>query len=985
MAEEPKQGEKKPIERVIRVFISSTFRDMQMEREILIKRVFPQLRKLCEERAVSWTEVDLRWGITSEESAEGKVLPICLEEIQRCRPYFIGLLGERYGWVSQNVPNELLEREPWLMDQLREGKSVTELEILHGVLRDPLMAEHAYFYLRGPKWLDYLPSTANRADYVSENASAAEKLRRLKDQIRASGLPVRENYPTPEALGELVRSDLTAVLNRLFPQGSQPDPLAQEAMEQEAYARSRETLYISRPEYFARLDTHAAEVGNQPLVITGQSGAGKSALLANWTSGYRRTHPEVLVLEHYIGASPAGADWAHMVRRIMAEFKQRLGLEECIPEQPEALRSEFPNWLHRAAGKGRIILIIDAINQLEDRQGALDLVWLPSVLPANMRLILSTLPGRSLEEMRKRGWPSLNVAPLDAEERIALVRDYLALYAKSLSRDRVQRIADAPQSANPLYLRVLLDELRVFGEHARLDERIDHCLDARSPRELYRKVIARWEEDFGDGTAMVADTLSLLWAARRGLSESELLDLLGNKCEPLPRSAWSPLFLGMADALINRNGLLTFAHDFLRTAATDAFVPSESLREQAHTRLADYFDSRELGKRKAEEFPWQLLRAKRWARLARVLSNLPFLETINYYDAAHYWQELEGNSGFRANVTYRLVLQDCERYAEHVDIVGFLLGSRGHAIEAAELLKHKADRCRKAGDRQGLARALGNLAATLSCTSRPDEAIAACRELEQICREDQDPQGRVRALSTMGMILSQQQRYVLAIQCLEEAIEIARTQRIGVLLANALVNLGAVFFSMAELWATPGAAKEMAADPSMQELLGSPDSRSLAANLLDQALMLYREVETLATQAGDMIALYKICLNQADVLLKQGQVIAAEAKAKRADSICREMGSKLGLARALDREAQSMQAQGNHHGALAVLLEQERLLRGPGGLPARMLQACLANQGMVLEATGELDAAIAKFREQAQICRGEGIRVPPAREWQPID
>src|SRR5690348_1219615 len=90
-----------PPARVIRVFVSSTFRDMHEERDVLVKRVFPQLRKLCEERAVTWAEVDLRWGITTEQVAEGQVLPVCLEEIRRCRPYFIGLLGERYGSVPE--------------------------------------------------------------------------------------------------------------------------------------------------------------------------------------------------------------------------------------------------------------------------------------------------------------------------------------------------------------------------------------------------------------------------------------------------------------------------------------------------------------------------------------------------------------------------------------------------------------------------------------------------------------------------------------------------------------------------------------------------------------------------------------------------------------------------------------------------------------------------------------------------------------------
>jgi len=62
-----------PRSRYIRVFVSSTFKDMKAERDELILRVFPQLRKLCDQRAVVWGEVDLRWGITEEQRAEGKV------------------------------------------------------------------------------------------------------------------------------------------------------------------------------------------------------------------------------------------------------------------------------------------------------------------------------------------------------------------------------------------------------------------------------------------------------------------------------------------------------------------------------------------------------------------------------------------------------------------------------------------------------------------------------------------------------------------------------------------------------------------------------------------------------------------------------------------------------------------------------------------------------------------------------------------------
>jgi len=72
--------------RQVRVFISYTFRDMQQERDYLVKNVFPELRKRCWERQVDFVEVDLRWGVTEEQAERGEVLPICFAEIDHCRP-----------------------------------------------------------------------------------------------------------------------------------------------------------------------------------------------------------------------------------------------------------------------------------------------------------------------------------------------------------------------------------------------------------------------------------------------------------------------------------------------------------------------------------------------------------------------------------------------------------------------------------------------------------------------------------------------------------------------------------------------------------------------------------------------------------------------------------------------------------------------------------------------------------------------------------
>lgn len=137
--------------REVRVFISSTFRDMMAEREILVKKVFPNLRSRFKERGITITEVDLRWGVLEEEADNGKVIEICLSEIDKSRPYFIGILGERYGWIPDVSEYEkhkkIIESFPWVEEDIRNELSITEMEIQYGVLRNPDMIKRSAFFL----------------------------------------------------------------------------------------------------------------------------------------------------------------------------------------------------------------------------------------------------------------------------------------------------------------------------------------------------------------------------------------------------------------------------------------------------------------------------------------------------------------------------------------------------------------------------------------------------------------------------------------------------------------------------------------------------------------------------------------------------------------------------------------------------------------------------------------------------------------------
>ncbi|QDT89933.1 tetratricopeptide repeat protein [Gimesia algae] len=194
--------------KTIRVFISSTFRDMQAERDHLVKYVFPALRARLEPHRIRLIEIDLRWGLTKEQAESDQVLDLCLQQIDHCRPYFIGLLGERYGWVPRSLPSEATAKYEWLKE--RESHSITELEVLHGVLNHPEMDRHSLFYFRDATPIKTIPSdqqslllemaSQNEIEELGEAAAhelvqqRRDRLNTLKQSIKNSGRTIVTGY-----------------------------------------------------------------------------------------------------------------------------------------------------------------------------------------------------------------------------------------------------------------------------------------------------------------------------------------------------------------------------------------------------------------------------------------------------------------------------------------------------------------------------------------------------------------------------------------------------------------------------------------------------------------------------------------------------------------------------------------------------------------------------------------------------------------------
>jgi nephrocystin-3 len=763
--------------RRIRVFISSTFRDMVEERNELMTHTWPELRRFCQGRHVELVEVDLRWGIAESQSTRRETLKLCLDEIRSCRPFFIGLLGERYGWTPGDdaFTADLKEEQPWLKDL--HGKSVTELEIFHGVLNNPDMAGRAFFYFRDPVY-----SKDRGADFAAEGAEAGNKQFALKTHIRktcaAKKIPLRENYPDPRKLADLVIEDLKSAIEAQFPMESIPDALTREALDHAAFAEIRRRTYIGRAEYFEALDNHAAADGG-PLLLLGDSGSGKSALLANWVAHWREDHPHDFIVQHYIGGTADSADHWRLMTRLMAEIKRWSNDSEALPTNHDDMLKDFPLWLAkgrvRAAHEGvRFILVLDALNQLDDQDHARLLGWLPEhPFTGPLRLIVSTLQGKPgaddpLEVIRKRRWQELRIQPLTVEERQRMIADYLARFGKKIDVDRLERLASAEPAANPLYLKILLDELRVTGTHDRLDERITEYLVAADIPSLLQQVLARYRRDYErDRKGLVAEALGLIYAARRGLSETELLQLLRPADQmQLPPALWTPLRAALEDSLVDRGGILNFAHDFLRIAVGSTFAADKDRRKTLCLQLADYFEAQPVTVRSCDELPWLLRQAEDRERLRVCLLDMERFLVIRNRDQEEllrYWvwlgeeramgqRYMDSFNGWSGNRNHAVEL------ITHVaNDLAMYLNAAALFNEAESLLRHALDldKSISSSNHQDILRDMMNLAWVLQAAGRHEHAETILQEAlaiaEQSCGPNHDTTREI--LARMAILL----------------------------------------------------------------------------------------------------------------------------------------------------------------------------------------------------------------------------------------
>lgn len=322
----------------------------------------------------------------------------------------------------------------------------------------------------------------------------------------------------------------------------------------------------------------------------------------------------------------------------MGEIKSRYDLQEDLPDDVATAVRTFPRWLARTQNEN-LILLIDGFNQLDiSSDSSHPFSWLPQDFPPYLRIVLSGIvDDRLTEQLQGYNWPTFNLSPLRTQDRRQMVRMLLNQFEDDVEPQQIRQIVNDTKTANPLYLRTSLQELRHVEQKQELGKTIKHYMEAENLTDLYERVLERVERTCD--TSLTQSVLSLLWGSRHGLSREELQGLTA--CPPDKLDA---LLRALDYHLIQHKNQLRFYHDHLRKAIALRYLQSEEERKELHQRVGMWFAYHPISKRRIEEEPWQWKKAGDKEQLLTFLRSIPcFVALIQHegvISALTLWQEL---------------------------------------------------------------------------------------------------------------------------------------------------------------------------------------------------------------------------------------------------------------------------------------------------------------------------------------------------------
>lgn len=567
------------INTIFRLFISSTFSDFILERNILNNEIFPIINDFCQDKGYNFQIVDLRWGVNNESALNQNTLAICLDEVKRCRtlspkPNFLILAGERYGWIP--LPAKITAKDfRELISTAQENDKI--LLSKWYVLDENELGGEYYLKVRFGEYVDEAKWQAKEKElyeallrcvssktnvspeYVNRLSSSATEQEILEgllenDSVANNTIAIfRNNYHSKDAdQGKIIKLKNRIIdkmksdkcgNNILYLEWS--DTLAYKnefkhavieilkknisneilRLEKEAEEKQDETLcqiqettavLFERDTEIKFLTEYIQGTSNKTFVLFGESGCGKTILL---TELIKKTKDPVFYA--FYGWNEKNYTLLSSLNFIIQQIKKHYNITKNLNINETNISEVFHQAIYSIPKDNKAVIIIDGIDMFDDIDSIKEIVF-PSSLPDNVKIIISSASFEIIERFTDANRNYYRLDRFNVEKSIQCFSTLMHKRNRCISsksqKDLIHKVIGT--GATPLQLKLLVEECSRW--HSK-----DKIFDfPASVEAIAQKHISNMYTKFGHNKELVLYSLALIAASPYGITEDELQSLL---------------------------------------------------------------------------------------------------------------------------------------------------------------------------------------------------------------------------------------------------------------------------------------------------------------------------------------------------------------------------------------------------------------------------------------------------------------------------
>ena len=362
-----------------------------------------------------------------------------------------------------------------------------------------------------------------------------------------------------------------------------------EKQQQYNYLNQKLENFLGQEETLKKIENYLNGDNKKPLIICGQSGIGKSSIMAKAIEDTSNTTDKKIIYR-FVGATPNSTTTKNILTSILEELNITIK-DEQVENNNQFLtdidkeENSFVNFSHKVYDeimriKDDIVIFIDAVDQLSNDD---QFLWLPNQLPSNIKIVISALKDNCYEDDSKYFYTLedkisnfIEIEPF--YKPIELLEKLLKLQKRILQDEQKEYFLIQYQQVNtPLYVYMAANEMQYWKSSNKAGNDVTLSL---SQKDIVKSFIENLTTIHHHDKLLVQKVFGYILASKDGLSEYEILEFLNtdkdfikklapdtwhlNTTQELPLVIWSRLYNHIKPFLSRKNQdgqeLLYFFH-----------------------------------------------------------------------------------------------------------------------------------------------------------------------------------------------------------------------------------------------------------------------------------------------------------------------------------------------------------------------------------------------------------------------------------------